>query len=335
MPTPSLPTLYFDHKRQSAPQDTLTSLPAEILNCVASFLDWGDLARLACVQSTWKNVVADAAEFGGRDAIWELTTCLLGGDKAQEDETNGNNARHSANTRGLKKNEVLAIKYLTLMAGVTIDETQLHQIVCLSENENQCNSMLPNNWKSSNVTVSSSVDEEALTLLARCHLDGTGLTSPNPAAALFYLAAAYHITKSVKAAHSLALIYEYPQHSNYLVPIDVYAAFEWFKAAAEGGCVASMAELALCYELGCGVTQSDDNALDWYTKAAAAGCPSAHYSVGEHYEEGRSVRLDHEEACIWFHRAAVMGEEDGVSGLKRLEDVARRVLPDVGGILNV
>ena len=96
-----------------------------------------------------------------------------------------------------------------------------------------------------------------------------------------------------------------------------------------------MAELALCYELGCGVTQSDDNALDWYTKAAAAGCPSAHYSVGEHYEEGRSVRLDHEEACIWFHRAAVMGEEDGVSGLKRLEDVARRVLPDVGGILNV
>jgi hypothetical protein len=30
-----------------------------------------------------------------------------------------------------------------------------------------------------------------------------------------------------------------------------------------------------------------------------------------------------------------MGEEDGVSGLKRLEDVARRVLPDVGGILNV
>ena len=30
-----------------------------------------------------------------------------------------------------------------------------------------------------------------------------------------------------------------------------------------------------------------------------------------------------------------MGEEDGVRGLKRLEDVARRVVPDVGGILNV
>jgi TPR repeat protein len=70
-------------------------------------------------------------------------------------------------------------------------------------------------------------------------------------------------------------------------------------------------------------------------KAAAAGCSSAHFSVGEHYEEGRSVRLDHEEACIWYHRAAVMGEDDGVRGLRRLEDVARRVLPNVGDILDV
>jgi uncharacterized protein len=331
MPTPSLPTLYFDHEGSSEDQDTLKTLPAESLNIVSSFLDWGDLARLSCVQSSWKNVVADAAEFGGRDATWELTMCLLGGEKLQEEKKTSDNT--PVNTRGLEKNEPIAIKYLTQMAAVPVDESQLHEIV-ESESENECNSILPTDWKSSSVD-SNGADEEALLLLARCHLDGTGLSSPNPEVALYYLQAAYHMTKSVKAAHTLALIYEYSTQSNNLVPIDVYAAFEWFKAAAEGGCVPSMAELALCYELGCGCTQSDENALDWYTKAAAAGCSSAHFSVGEHYEEGRSVRLDHEEACIWYHRAAVMGEEDGVRGLRRLEDFARRVLPNVGDILNV
>ncbi|KAL7444490.1 hypothetical protein ACHAXM_009349 [Skeletonema potamos] len=337
MPTPSLPTLYFDHEVSSEEKDELKSLPAEILTKVSSFLDWGDLARLACVQSSWKSLVADAAEFGGREAKWELTMCLLGGEKLEEEETNDNAfyLANSANTRGLQMNEPLAIKYLTQTAGVPVDESQLPKVDA-SSSENECISILPADWKSSNDSTNAcDADEEALLLLARCHLDGTGLSSPNPEVALYYLQAAYHMTKSVKAAHTLALIYEYPQQSNNLVPIDVYAAFEWFKAAAEGGCVPSMAELALCYELGCGVAQSDESALDWYMKAAAAGCSSAHFSVGEHYEEGRSVRLDHEEACIWYHRAAVMGEDDGVRGLRRLEDVARRVLPNVGDILDV
>lgn len=337
MPTPSLPTLYFDTKRRTEEKDALDSLPAEILSNVSSFLDWGDLARLSVVQSTWKDVVPDAANFGGRDATWELAMCLLGCDKSQEEEETCTLEAHPKNTRGLEKNEVLAIKYLTNLSGVVVDEIQLPKIASSSEiieSETECNSIFPNSFKAPDGNAAAA-DEEALLLLAKCYLDGTGMCSPNPAVALYYLQAAYHMTKSVKAAHTLALIYEYPQHSNNLIPIDVYAAFEWFKAAAEGGCVPSMAELALCYELGCGVAQSDDNALDWYMKAAEAGCSSAHYSVGEHYEEGRSVRLDHEEACIWYHRAAVMGEEDGVRGLKRLEDVARRVVPDVGGILNV
>lgn len=337
MPTPSLPTLYFDNKGSSENQDELKSFPSEIINNVSSFLDWGDLARLACVQSSWKNVVADAAEHGGREATWELTTCLLGGEKLQEDETidNMHYLAHRFNTRGLQKNEPLAVAFLTQMAGVHADESQLPKITASSESEDECNSILPTSWNSSGNGGGADADEEALLLLARCHLDGTGVNSRNPSLALYYLQAAYHMTNSVKAAHTLALIYEYPQHSNNLVPIDVYAAFEWFKAAAEGGCLPSMAELALCYELGCGVTQNDENALDWYMKAAAAGCSSAHFSVGEHYEEGRSVRLDHEEACIWYHRAAVMGEEDGVRGLRRLEEVARRVLPNLGDILNV
>ena len=95
-----------------------------------------------------------------------------------------------------------------------------------------------------------------------------------------------------------------------------------------------MAELALCYELGCGVDRSDEEALDWYTKAANAGHSASHYSVGEHFEEARGVNMDHEEACLWYYRAAVLGEEDGVGGLRRLADVARRVLPQAEEVMN-
>jgi hypothetical protein len=41
------------------------------------------------------------------------------------------------------------------------------------------------------------------------------------------------------------------------------------------------------------------------------------------------VNEDYEEACLWYYRAAVLGEEDGVGGLRRLVDVARRVVPRV------
>lgn len=98
-----------------------------------------------------------------------------------------------------------------------------------------------------------------------------------------------------------------------------------------------MAELALCYELGCGVVQSDEASLDWYMKAAQAGHAGAHFSVGEAYEEARGVPLDEEEACLWYYRAAVLGEEDGKRALRRLRDVAVRVVPEAeaGGILHV
>ena len=53
-----------------------------------------------------------------------------------------------------------------------------------------------------------------------------------------------------------------------------------------------------------------------------------------HYEEARGVWMDHEEACLWYYHAAVLGEEDGVGGLRRLEDVARRDVPRVEEDLN-
>ena len=38
--------------------------------------------------------------------------------------------------------------------------------------------------------------------------------------------------------------------------------------------------------------------------------------------------MDHEEAVLWYYKAAKLGEEDGLNGLKRLKDVARRIVPE-------
>mmetsp|Transcript_27793 Transcript_27793/g.45142 ORF Transcript_27793/g.45142 Transcript_27793/m.45142 type:complete len:375 (-) Transcript_27793:76-1200(-) len=358
MQTPSLPTLYFssNDENESTPATQLTgqedespsllTLPAELMHtCLTKYADWGDLAKLACVNSKWKNMVEDAAEFGGRDAKWELSMCLLHGDDKHDgnyeeemtEDDNGDDDNNAKNNRGLQKNEALALKYLTELSGVEMDETMNG---ASSEGEEGAQSVLPDNWQSpqSNDDTNTTTDEAALLQLATCHLAGTGLPKPNPTLALHLLQTAYHLTSSVQSAHKLALLYEYPTQSNNLIPIDVVAAFEWFKAAAQSGHVPSMAELALCYELGCGVAQNDEEALDWYTKAAEAGHGASHYSVGEHFEEARGVRMDQEEACLWYYRAARLGEEDGVGGLRRLQDVARRgrVVPeaDLEEVLN-
>jgi TPR repeat protein len=321
---PALPTLYFTNQGSSEEQPTLQSLAPELLHrCLTQFADWGDLAKIACVQKSWSTLVKDAAEFGGRDAKWELSMVLLGQDESTSESGEEQAENECAkNCRGMAKNEALAVKYLTEISGVGVGQDEMANEVELTY-QGDAKSSLPTDWS---VETDTNADEAALLTLAKCHMNGTGVTSPNPKLALHYLQAAFHYTKSVKSAHTLALMYEYPKESNNLVPIDVYAAFEWFKAAAELGHVPSMAELALCYELGCGTVQNDNAALDWYMKAANSGHGASHYSVGEHYEEARGVPLDHEEACLWYHRAAVMGEQDGVSGLKRLRHVARRVL---------
>ena len=299
-------------------------------------------------------MVHDAATFGGRDAMWELIMCLLHGEDGQ-DVSSSSSAKNEdefvakdgdddivdvveskgMNNRGLQKNEALAIRYLTRLAGMedVVDSIMESTSVDDHLSTTATTSALPND-ESTNNHDDNTADEAALLQLATCYLSGIGLPQPNPTRAVHCLTTAYHSCQSVKSAHKLALIYEYPTQSNNLIPIDVVAAFEWFKAAAQKGHVTSMAELALCYELGCGVTQSDEEALDWYTRAANAGHSASHYSVGEHFEEARGVRMDHEEACLWYYRAAVLGEEDGVDGLRRLVEVARRVVPQVDEVLH-
>ena len=167
--------------------------------------------------------------------------------------------------------------------------------------------------------------------IADCYLTGNGVEAANAAMGVQWLEAAFHQANDVDAAHKLALLYEYGEHN---VEIDVIAAADWFLNAAKGGHVEGMAEYAMCCELGCGREQSDEEALDWYTKAANAGHVTAKFSVGEAFEEARGVPQSDQEACLWYYKAAIEGDEDSKKALRRLEDIARIVLPGVMGILN-
>ena len=171
----------------------------------------------------------------------------------------------------------------------------------------------------------------ALIRLADCYLNGNGVTH-DPQLGLQCLELAYTNANHVDAAHTMANMYEHGDHG---VELDVYKAAEWYLRAAKGGHTEAMAEYGLCCELGCGRDVSDEEALEWYMKAAEQGHVTAKYSVGEAFEEARGVPQSDEEACLWYYKAALDGDVDSKRALRRLLDIARIVVPGVGGLLNV
>jgi Sel1 repeat len=98
---PCVSPLYFVDKTGNNPESPLSLLPAELFrHCLTSYADWGDLAKLATVQSAWKNIMFDAA--AGYDAKWELAQALLEG------------------TNGLQRNPARAMTLLKQLAGVQV-----------------------------------------------------------------------------------------------------------------------------------------------------------------------------------------------------------------------
>jgi TPR repeat protein len=290
---PMLPALYFENSR--APNDSTNhGLPSEILSHCLSFTNWGDLAKLACVQASWCNILADAAAHSNI-AKWELAQSMLHG------------------RSGLQQNAERALCFLRELAQVATDEND-HPVGILKSASNE------------------PVDcfAPAMKAISDCYFRGNGV-SKNPSTGLAWLQATFEIGKDIHSAHETAMLYEYGRNG---IEVDVVAAAAWFEKAAEAGHVDAMAELGLCYELGCGVEQSDEIALDWYTKAANLGHATAKFSVAEAFEEARGVPQSDEEACLWYYRAALVGDEDSKKALRRLYDIARIVVPGVAEILN-
>ena len=292
---PSLPPLYFEERSATRSQEEINTynspeLPAEILSlCLANFANWGDLAKLACVQKSWSKILMDASEHS-ISAKWELAKALLEG------------------KCGLAKNPDRAFSILKELANVkTNDDNKPYEIdegkTCFSP---------------------------AMKKISDCYFNGVGVEQ-NSKTGLSWLQASFELGNDLDAAHESAMIYEFGRNG---IDVDVIAAAQWFEKAAEKGHVEAMTELGLCYELGCGVEQSDETALDWYTKAAHLGHVTAKYSVGEAFEEARGVHQSDEEACLWYYRAALMGDEDSKVALRRLYDIARIVVPGVSQVLN-
>jgi len=307
---PSVPSVYFETHRNEATEcvdvnsidnhNPSSELPSELLSlCLTAYANWGDLAKLACVQKSWSNIVTDTAN-QSLLSQWELAMALLNGDC------------------GLQKSPERAVRILKASTRVTIDKS----------------TGKPLSTKNSIINISNSENAKyctfAMKKIAECYLEGTGV-SQDSNIAVAWMEAAFRIGNDSDAAHDLAVIYEYGRHG---IEIDVVAAAEWFEYAAKQGNIESMVELGLCYELGCGVEQSDEQALDWYTKAANLGHAIAKFSVGEIFEEARGVPQSDEEACIWYYRAALVGCHDSKLALRRLYDIARIVVPGIASIMN-
>lgn len=295
-----LPPLYFEGKGQPFTAPSNLELPAEFLQkCLTEYASWGDLAKLAVIQTAWKNTMYDAAALSPASQ-WKLACALLEG------------------TDDLVQNRPQALLLLQQLVAVSIDP---HSHLPIYDVHNYCTTT--NNHASNddddNNKASAEYAAKAMKKLAFLYLEkGT------PEAGLAWLECAFGAGKDVEAAHDLAIIYEYGRYS---VPTDVVAAAVYFEKAAAQGHVEAMAEIALCYELGCGVEASDETALDWYMKAATAGHVTAKYAVGEAFEEARGVPQSDEEACLWYYKAAVEGDEDSRKALRRLESIARIILP--------
>jgi TPR repeat protein len=322
-------------------------LPAELFHAtVCDYLScWGDLARLASVQKSWSAVMYDAAQ-DSSERQWDLACALLEG------------------TDGLRVNTGRAVQLLLELAEVGVeyeraDRDVLGPMFPIFDREKA----LDNN-NNNTTEIRSEYAAKAMKKLAFWHLEEAAVVAaeqqllkeeeqdkehdsasssssssaePKPearsaaaAAGLAWLQCAFEAAGDIDAAHDLALIHEY---ARYGVPTDVVAAAAWFERAASAGHVEAMAELGLCYELGCGVDANDETALDWYMRAANAGHVTAKFSVGEAFEEARGVPQSDEEACLWYYKAALAGDEDSRRALQRLQDIARIVVPGVRALL--
>eukprot|EP00934_Nitzschia_sp_Nitz4_P000301 Nitzschia sp. Nitz4//scaffold178_size73299//36334//37245//NITZ4_005704-RA/size73299-processed-gene-0.8-mRNA-1//1//CDS//3329539137//301//frame0 len=296
---PHIPSLYFEESSSLA--DENSHLPSELLSHCLSFCDWGDLAKLACVQSSWCSMLEDAAKHS-RAAQWELAQALLHG------------------TNGLAQNPRRALVIFRELSG--LEEMDGRPVSPVDDDDDD---------HTSSDDSATELYAPAMRQLAHCYLTGVGVEESMPQSGMAWLQASFDHGGDVTAAHDIALIYEYGRSG---IDVDVVAAFQWFEKAAQAGHVDSMAELALCYELGCGVEQNDEAALDWYTQAANLGHVTAKFSVGEAFEEARGVPQSDQEACLWYYRAALTGDEDSKRALRRLYDIARIVVPGVAQLLD-
>jgi hypothetical protein len=177
---PSLPPLYFVTKGASLSanscqnDDTVLELPIEVLHqCLAAFADWGDLAKLACVQRNWSRALYDAADTSAHSK-WELAQALFQG------------------THGLRANPTQAMRLFLELANIPVD--------------NATNMPLPPDSKIE------AGFAPAMKQISQCYFTGAGVAAIDAVVGLAWLKSAHTAAGDVGAAHEVALVYEYGQY---------------------------------------------------------------------------------------------------------------------------
>ena len=195
---PSLPPFYLrekEGKEKKSDSSLFEMLPSELsMQCLVEYSTWGDLAKLATVQSSFKDLLRDAADFGGSSSKWELTQALLDGN------------------HGLERNPKLAVEYLRELATGDAD----------SDIDSMCDETPAAKEK---------LFPPAMRKLASCYLQGDGVEKDIDRG-LRWLKYAATSGCDVDAAHEIALIHEYSLHG--VETDVVRAADWFLKAAENG-----------------------------------------------------------------------------------------------------
>jgi len=211
---PYLPPLYlnqkYDEEQEHVEHRTATTngiiqatLPSElIVKCLVEFGTWGDLATLSTVQYCFKDLVRDAAQFGGMKCKWELAQALLEG------------------THGLQQNPTMAVKYL-LELSLGDENRSLNEEEFLLRNER--NAAI--NQNESFLEHKTNLQTSAIRRLALCYFKGNGVKKA-PQKGMKWLKYAALEGNSIDAAHEIALIYEC---SLYGVVKDYHLSAKWYK----------------------------------------------------------------------------------------------------------
>lgn len=308
-----LPPLYFTEK-QAPPKhsstDTHETLLPELLQlCCTQFGNYGTLAKLSLVQSAWKDVLDDAVASNPAQQ-WTLASCFWEG------------------RQGLAPHPERAVRLWQRLTQLDVDPVTQAPLVSLPSPEEE-EATTPFSPALPTITTHAFAGP-AMKQLAYYYLEQTTTLENTAATGIQWLLCAYYYGRDADAAYELAMLYEYGRAG---VDVDIRRAFFYFQRAAGSGHVEAMVELALCYELGCGCAIDDALSLDWYLQAAQAGHVIAKFSVGEAYEVARGVPQSPEEACLWYFKAAVAGDEDAAKALRRLQDIARIVIPGLATAL--
>jgi TPR repeat protein len=82
-------------------------------------------------------------------------------------------------------------------------------------------------------------------------------------------------------------------------------AFVWYGRAARMGNTIGMYSLALMYERGEEIKQSDSLASYWLKKSALQESPEGRYKVGRYYIEGKGIEKNGELARTWLESSSL------------------------------